>query len=171
MLVTRHAGLLRIRRKSNSKIMETLSKKDCGNCGVTFTPYRSTSKFCSARCRGNSYYKANPENKLKQQKKSRENCRKKRNADSKKRRQEQVAFVSAYKLEKGCARCGYNEHPAALDFNHLDPSTKSFHISGGTYGRETLIAEMEKCEVLCSNCHRVHTYENDHYTTTRMGTT
>jgi hypothetical protein len=151
--------------------MASFEQKNCGSCGVTFTPYRSTSKFCSARCRGNSYYKANPDKKLEQQKRSRENCRDQRNADSRKRRQDQVEFVNAYKLEKGCAKCGYNAHPAALDFNHLDPASKSFHISGGTYSREKLITEMEKCEVLCSNCHRVHTYENEHHKATRMGTT
>jgi transposase-like protein len=54
-----------------------------------------------------------------------------------------------------CAICGFDQHPAALQFHHLDPSTKSFHLSEGglTRGIERCRAEAEKCVLLCSNCH------------------
>ena len=54
-----------------------------------------------------------------------------------------------------CALCGFDQHPAALQFHHLDPSTKSFQIGEGglTRGIEKCRAEAAKCVLLCSNCH------------------
>jgi transposase len=54
-----------------------------------------------------------------------------------------------------CALCGFDQHPAALQFHHLDPSTKSFQIGEGglTRGIEKARAEAAKCVLLCSNCH------------------
>ncbi len=54
-----------------------------------------------------------------------------------------------------CALCGFDQHPAALQFHHLDPSTKSFQIGEGglTRGIERSRAEAAKCVLLCSNCH------------------
>ena len=66
-----------------------------------------------------------------------------------------------YKVEKGCEMCGYNEHRAALQFDHIDPSTKvdsvANLISQRTY-EEVIWAEIAKCRVLCANCHAVHTH-------------
>ena len=54
-----------------------------------------------------------------------------------------------------CVLCGFDEHPAALQFHHIDPSSKVFHISEGglTRGMAKSRAEAEKCVLLCSNCH------------------
>ncbi|HEX5983862.1 MAG TPA: helix-turn-helix domain-containing protein [Solirubrobacterales bacterium] len=54
-----------------------------------------------------------------------------------------------------CALCGFAEHPAALQFHHLDPSTKSFSLGEGglTRSLESLRAEAKKCVLLCANCH------------------
>jgi transposase len=54
-----------------------------------------------------------------------------------------------------CVLCGFDQHPAALQFHHLDPSTKSFQIGEGglTRGIERSRAEAAKCVLLCSNCH------------------
>jgi hypothetical protein len=60
--------------------------------------------------------------------------------------------------EKGCCRCGWNEHPCGLDYHHKDSSLKKLSIArlvNFSYGKETLIKEVEKCILLCSNCHRV----------------
>lgn len=55
-----------------------------------------------------------------------------------------------------CVRCGWGEHPAALDFHHKDPATKEFNIAP-SLGRamEILEREVDKCELLCANCHRI----------------
>lgn len=82
-------------------------------------------------------------------------------------------FMNEWKLSKGCEAvdiegnvCGYNTHPSALQFDHIDPSTKYRTKSGRTMNpsemvklkRSVLQAELEKCRVLCANCHMVYTH-------------
>ena len=53
-----------------------------------------------------------------------------------------------------CKRCGFNEHLAALQFHHRDPSIKEFGINRGVSKRFDLVkAELDKCDLLCANCH------------------
>jgi len=47
-----------------------------------------------------------------------------------------------------------------MDFDHRDPSKKLFAITTGSaqlMSRERLIAEIEKCEIVCANCHALRT--------------
>lgn len=53
-----------------------------------------------------------------------------------------------------CQICGYNRCQDALDFHHLDPSQKDYNISGGTKSFNTLKSEVDKCILVCANCHR-----------------
>ena len=53
-----------------------------------------------------------------------------------------------------CQICGYNRCQEALEFHHLDPSQKDFTISGGTKSFESLKPEVDKCILVCANCHR-----------------
>lgn len=65
------------------------------------------------------------------------------------------AWLAEKKEERGCRRCGITD-PRVLDFHHLDPATKAFSIGTAKgHSREALEAEIAKCEVLCSNCHRI----------------
>lgn len=55
-----------------------------------------------------------------------------------------------------CERCGYDRGcPSAYDFHHIDPEQKSFSLShvSPSWKWETLIAEVDKCQLLCKNCH------------------
>jgi hypothetical protein len=54
-----------------------------------------------------------------------------------------------------CALCGYDRCVAALQFHHLDPATKHFHVSreGVTRSLAAARAEARKCVLLCANCH------------------
>ena len=67
--------------------------------------------------------------------------------------------INNLKLKKGCNHCGYNKHAIALDFHHLDKLLKEKNVS--SYWRTSwaqfkqIEHEIEKCEVLCANCHRV----------------
>lgn len=67
-----------------------------------------------------------------------------------------ISKLAKYKIKIGCQKCGYCKHPSALDFHHKDNSEKSYNISQEVLdvGFENIIDEIEKCEVLCSNCHR-----------------
>lgn len=49
--------------------------------------------------------------------------------------------------------CGYSKSPAALTFRHRDPTQKDFTISGRITKWEKLVPELDKCDLLCSNCH------------------
>ena len=73
-------------------------------------------------------------------------------------------FLSRYKIGKSCAFCGYNEHPEILQFHHKDRKQKSFTIARKTFSSKSLPlieAEMNKCLLLCSNCHDwLHYKEN-----------
>jgi len=65
-----------------------------------------------------------------------------------------------YKGNK-CEKCGYDKCPAALEFHHKDPSKKDFTIA--RYRRvfnDKIKDELDKCQLLCSNCHREHHYMN-----------
>jgi hypothetical protein len=69
----------------------------------------------------------------------------------------QRAIIQTIKLTAGCADCGYKEHPEALDFDHVR-GEKLFNISMKAIGSlKRLLAEIEKCDVVCANCHRVRT--------------
>ena len=53
-----------------------------------------------------------------------------------------------------CIVCGYNKYAGSLDFHHLDPSKKEFAISSlRAYKWENVKPELDKCVVLCKNCH------------------
>lgn len=56
-----------------------------------------------------------------------------------------------------CTVCGYNRCYAALEFHHVDPSVKEYSPSKLLNNYSTLdklLKEVEKCVLLCSNCHR-----------------
>jgi len=55
-----------------------------------------------------------------------------------------------------CVYCGYDRCSAALDFHHLDEKSKSFGLSqrGLTRSWERTRKELEKCILVCANCHR-----------------
>lgn len=55
-----------------------------------------------------------------------------------------------------CERCGYDRYIGALEFHHKDPSEKDFALAkkGATRSIEILKKEVDKCNLLCANCHR-----------------
>jgi hypothetical protein len=55
-----------------------------------------------------------------------------------------------------CSECGYKRCPEALEFHHLDPKEKDFTISDRGYSQswKKIQAELDKCVMLCANCHR-----------------
>lgn len=61
-----------------------------------------------------------------------------------------------------CVNCGYNKYSGALDFHHIDPTTKDFTISDlRTYSWEKIKIELDKCICLCKNCHaELHAQKN-----------
>lgn len=68
----------------------------------------------------------------------------------------------AYKGGK-CEICGYNKCIAALDFHHINPEEKDFTISNSNIYKniEALKQEVDKCMLVCANCHRELHYQQD----------
>lgn len=60
-----------------------------------------------------------------------------------------------------CSFCGYDKCPDALELHHKDPEEKDFQLNNRTMGRkwEVIFKEVEKCILLCANCHREVHYQ------------
>lgn len=59
-----------------------------------------------------------------------------------------------------CEKCGYNKCIEAMEFHHIDPMEKDFTISGKSWSFERLKSEVDKCVLLCSNCHKETHFED-----------
>ena len=82
--------------------------------------------------------------------------------------------VKAYKVSNGCSICGYNRHPSSICFDHIDKASKSEHVKNGyskrpsaggmfrlyskKHSTDELISEIQKCRLLCHNCHMEKTH-------------
>ena len=54
-----------------------------------------------------------------------------------------------------CEICGYSRNDNAFDFHHVNPEEKDYIISGRYNNSfEALKKEVDKCMLLCANCHR-----------------
>ena len=77
-------------------------------------------------------------------------------------REERIKYrdkLHEIKLKSGCVGCGFNKHPAALQFDHLPGHVKLFGISSAINKSWYKVeAEIKKCEVVCANCHAIRTY-------------
>lgn len=63
-------------------------------------------------------------------------------------------------LGGSCVTCNATVN---LEFDHIDPSTKSFDVLKGFRRKEVFWKEVDKCQLLCSPCHKRKTQENrDH---------
>ena len=72
------------------------------------------------------------------------------------RKKDVANWLHDYKSTLTCSNCEEN-HPAALDFHHIDSSKKTVEVSTAAYlgwGINRIKKEISKCVVLCANCHR-----------------
>ena len=79
------------------------------------------------------------------------------------RRRKIRQMALAYKGEV-CQKCGYNRCLEALEFHHFQKTGKDFGISARGYTRSwsKIKQELDKCILLCANCHReIHSGENN----------
>jgi hypothetical protein len=76
------------------------------------------------------------------------------------RRERIKTYVDELKQASPCADCKQSFHPVAMDFDHLPGHTKLKSIAYMVMRRwslSSIIEEIAKCEIVCSNCHRVRT--------------
>ncbi|MPM83825.1 hypothetical protein SDC9_130894 [bioreactor metagenome] len=156
-------------------------KKQCGDCGEwlelsDFSKYRD--KYYSSRCRAcvreyGRKYRDDLENKEKIKKYQKERMtiqdnRDKKNEYSRQYRKNdyvknkmnetlskwlEVEKQKAVDYKGGrCSSCGYENCLSALEFHHINPSEKELYNSHWTFERNK--NELDKCILLCANCHR-----------------
>lgn len=80
--------------------------------------------------------------------------------DSKDRRRVAIRKLVVDSKNKPCTDCGIKYPYYVMDFDHL--RDKKFDLSRATshlWSPETVKKEIDKCEVVCSNCHRVRTFK------------
>lgn len=71
-------------------------------------------------------------------------------------------FIDSFKT--CCAKCGITDK-RVLDFHHIDDSTKLFTLASrriAGYAQDKIKEEIDKCEVVCANCHRIIHWEENH---------
>lgn len=79
---------------------------------------------------------------------------------NKRRKLESKEFIASFK-ENWICKCG-ESHPATINFHHRDPHEKEVTISmmiNKGWGKERMRKEIEKCDIICSNCHMKLHYE------------
>lgn len=69
-----------------------------------------------------------------------------------------------------CVKCGGTDN---LEFDHIDPTTKLFNLATGLHSKawDIVLTELEKCQLLCVDCHKIKTLEYLKKTKRRHGTT
>jgi len=75
-------------------------------------------------------------------------------------KQEIRKWFKEYKMKQSCETCG-ETHYYCLEFHHPNPNKEkavSIMVAKG-YGKKDIIKEINKCQVLCANCHRKVHYE------------
>lgn len=113
----------------------------CVHCGEDISS-TTARKYCSERCK-NLYVR--PDGSTRRARSIK--------AVSKRRRNLKQLAVD-YKGGK-CSVCGYDRCNSCLDFHHIDPREKDFGISskGLTRNWDAIKQELDKCVLLCRNCH------------------
>lgn len=123
-------------KKFGFKTRRSTRYHECQFCGKSLDKGHM---YCNQNCRAkNNYYKQPNTNEYQK-------------GRMRNRKQDLVDLKGG-----SCEICGYNKNLAVLSFHHKDPSEKSFplsgrYLSGGRW--ENLVKEVEKCDLLCANCH------------------
>jgi hypothetical protein len=134
--------------EENKKEIIELYKISNGNLNITANKFNLVSKW-SIR---NFLQKENLYGKVKTQETDQEKSRRKSLHVINWKKQKKLELIE---YKGGCCEiCGYNKCSAALEFHHKDPTQKDFAISSHSYSFEKMKIEVDKCMLVCSNCHR-----------------
>lgn len=76
------------------------------------------------------------------------------------RREDEKRQIREYKEAKGCMDCKGKFPYFVLDFDHRDPSQKiaNINVVHSRSGWKAVWEEIDKCDVVCANCHRIRTH-------------
>jgi len=133
---------------------------NCVQCDVLFNAKRDMAKYCSPLCQSRSrdgrIYEPEKSAARRKRRLSVSGYREKVNAQTNERITKVRRYLDVIKVKCGCVDCGYNKHPAALDFDHVNG--KKILVSSCKSIAAANI-EIEKCEARCSNCHRIVSWQ------------
>jgi hypothetical protein len=79
-----------------------------------------------------------------------------------------LRLVRDHKIARGCKVCGLRDH-RMLDLDHREPETKhpylkkTMTVGWRKLSYDDLVEELEKCDVLCANHHRLRTWEQQQH--------
>lgn len=110
---------------------------NCEVCGKNLTGRQT--KFCSKACKLKVHAKWTPD---------------KQDKLNEKRLNLKLELIKD--LGGKCSICGYDKNYAALEFHHSNPNEKEFTVSKWIYSYKNskIKDEVEKCILVCANCHR-----------------
>lgn len=153
--------------KFNNKLHP--KRKPEGSCKICKKLISTQSIFCSSECRAIYFKNKEPSERRKTCSfcgilKTTENSFSKNNQSYCKKCNSIKTAIRSRKFKikcveyKGgkCEKCGYDKCNAALEFHHKDPEKKDFGIASQKTRslNEKVKLELDKCDLLCSNCHR-----------------
>lgn len=93
--------------------------------------------------------------------KNRKSVKEHQKKTAKRIRKERRDWFQDLKKNLKCEKCGVQDF-RVLDFHHKDPNEKDLEVSNMVrlrWSKKRILAEIEKCKVLCANCHRIEHWE------------
>lgn len=133
-------------KKYNFKTSISMSRgvaKQCSICSSNLTGNKR--KFCSSKCKAKGHYLKNKPNGNSYHYQTLRGIARK------------LHYIN--QMGGGCNVCGYADNISALEFHHIDESTKDMSLDVRRLANHSLTIldkEIKKCVLLCSNCHREH---------------
>ncbi|MBX7169373.1 MAG: hypothetical protein K1X72_00265 [Pyrinomonadaceae bacterium] len=86
-----------------------------------------------------------------------------KNEHAKIRRQQIRKYILSVLQQSSCMDCGISDW-RVLEFDHRDRKQKRLNIADATqYSIKTVKAEINKCDIVCANCHNIRTIEQRNY--------
>jgi hypothetical protein len=76
---------------------------------------------------------------------------------------EKQKWMSSFKKSIGCSICGYNKCSHCLDFHHINDKYKKYPIDTYAIVKKDFFVELQKCMLLCCNCHREIHFKEKQY--------
>jgi hypothetical protein len=76
-------------------------------------------------------------------------------------REAYIAWLDSLKDGKPCADCGQTYPPYVMEWHHIPGATKTLVLADtrrAAHSKARILAELEKCELVCANCHRERTF-------------
>ncbi len=107
------------------------------------------------------WYQDNRESELEKSRKWHRENREASNVSNRKYKQSLRDLINERKKMGACIRCGIADY-RVLDFHHIDPTQKKFEVNTAfkkNIGKKVILEEIAKCELVCSNCHRILHWE------------